>query len=129
MQAAFPHLKARGGAIINFGSKVGIYPSPGTGAYAATKEAIRGLSRVTAKEWGRYKIRVNVINPASLESGRGCLSGCQPRGSKLHLSEIALGCFGDAVKDIGATALFLASDDARYVTGQTINADGGQVML
>jgi NAD(P)-dependent dehydrogenase (short-subunit alcohol dehydrogenase family) len=129
MQAAFPHLKTRGGAIINFGSKVGIHPSVGMGAYAAAKEAIRGLSRVTAKEWGRYKIRVNVLNPASLSPGAAAYLDANPEEAKLHLRDIALGYFGDALKHIGATAVFLASDDGSYVTGQTINVDGGQVML
>ena len=68
MQAAFPHLKERGGAIINFGTKVGILAAAGYGAYGANKEAIRALSRVSAKEWGRYKIRVNVLNPGALSS-------------------------------------------------------------
>ena len=129
MQAAFPHLKQRGGSIINFGSKVGIHANPGVGAYAATKEAIRGLSRVTAKEWGRYKIRVNVLNPASLSPGFVDYFKQHPEEEAVHLRDVALGYFGDAEKDIGAAALFLATDDSRYVTGQTINVDGGQVML
>jgi NAD(P)-dependent dehydrogenase (short-subunit alcohol dehydrogenase family) len=129
MQAAFPHLKVRGGSIINFGSKVGIHPSAGMGAYAAAKEAIRGLTRVTAKEWGRYKIRVNVINPASLSPGAAAYLDAHPAEANLHLRDIALGHFGDAMSHIGAAAVFLASDDGSYVTGQTINVDGGQVML
>lgn len=129
MQAAFPHLKERGGSIVNFGSKMGIHAGPGAGAYAANKEAIRGLSRVAAKEWGRHKIRVNVINPASLSPGAAAYFEDHPDEVAVHLKDVALGYFGDAEQDIGAAALFLASDDSRYVTGQTINVDGGQVML
>jgi NAD(P)-dependent dehydrogenase (short-subunit alcohol dehydrogenase family) len=129
MQAAFPHLKERGGSIINFGTKVGIIPNPGMAAYAATKEAIRGLTRVSAKEWGRYGIRINVINPASLSPGAAEWLDANPEEKAHHLSEIALGYFGDARLDIGAVAVFLASDEGRYLTGQTLNADGGQVML
>ena len=129
MQAALPHLKERGGSIINFGSKLGIHASPGGGAYAANKEAIRGLSRIAAKEWGQFKIRVNVINPASLSPGAQAYFKDHPDEVAMHLKEVALGYFGDAEEDIGAAAVFLASDDSRYVTGQTINVDGGQVML
>jgi NAD(P)-dependent dehydrogenase (short-subunit alcohol dehydrogenase family) len=129
MQAAFPHLKERGGSIINFGTKVGIIPTPGMGAYAATKEAIRGLTRIAAKEWGAHQIRINIINPASLSPGAAEYLDANPEEKAHHVSEIALGYFGDARLDIGAVALFLASDAGRYVTGQTINADGGQVML
>lgn len=129
IQAAFPHLKERGGSIVNFGSKMGILAGPGAGAYAANKEAIRGLSRVAAKEWGQHKIRVNVINPASLSPGAVAYFEDHPDEVAVHLKDVALGYFGDAEQDIGAAALFLASDDSRYVTGQTINVDGGQVML
>lgn len=129
MQAAFPHLKERGGSIVNFGTKVGIHPMPGIAAYAATKEAIRGLSRVAAKEWGCYKIRVNVINPASLSPGMAAYFAANPAEEANHLKDVALGYFGEAEKDVGGAVLFLASDDSHYVTGQTINVDGGQVML
>jgi NAD(P)-dependent dehydrogenase (short-subunit alcohol dehydrogenase family) len=129
MQAAFPHLRERGGSIINFGTKVGILPMQGMGSYAATKEAIRGLTRVTAKEWGRYKIRVNVVNPAALSPGMAGYFKVHPEEEAVHLKDVALGYFGDPDKDVGVAVVFLASDDSHYVTGQTINVDGGQVML
>jgi NAD(P)-dependent dehydrogenase (short-subunit alcohol dehydrogenase family) len=129
MQAAFPHLKKRGGSVINFGSKMGIVPTPGTGIYAGAKEAIRGLSRVAAKEWGAHKIRVNVLNPASLSANAARSLERDPDLAAQVKRDLTLGYFGDPVLDIGAVAVFLASDDARYLTGQTINADGGQVML
>jgi NAD(P)-dependent dehydrogenase (short-subunit alcohol dehydrogenase family) len=129
MQAAFPHLKKRGGAIINFGSKVGIVPTPGMAAYAATKEAIRALSRTAAKEWGQYRIRVNVLNPASLSPGASHYLDEHPEEKAMHMRDIALGYFGDAKEDIGGVAVMLAAEEGRYLTGQTLNADGGQVML
>ncbi|HSX56400.1 MAG TPA: SDR family oxidoreductase [Sphingomonas sp.] len=130
MQAAFPHMAARGGgAVINFGSKMGIQPIAGIGSYAAAKEAIRALSRSAAREWGRHGIRVNVLNPASLSPGGRAYFDSRPDELARILEDVALGRFGDAEADIGAVALFLASDDGRYVTGQTINADGGQLML
>jgi len=129
MQAAFPHMKEEGGSIINFGSKMGMQPIAGIGSYAAAKEAIRGLTRTAAREWGQYRIRVNVLNPASLsESGKAYFKD-RPEEFERLCKDVSLGYFGDAEADIGAVAVFLASDDSRYLTGQTINADGGQLML
>lgn len=129
MQAAYPHLQQRGGSIINLGSREGEFGGPGFGIYAATKEGIRGLSRVAAREWGRHKIRVNVICPAALSPAAKTYLDAHPKEAEYYLSQIALGYFGDPQDDIGPLAVFLASDAARYVTGQTVNADGGQVML
>ena len=130
MQAAFPHLRAAGGgAIINLGSREGVYGGAGFAAYAATKEGIRGLSRVAAREWGRHGIRVNVICPAALSPVAVKYLAEHPAEEAMYRKEIALGRFGDPEQDIGPVAVFLASDDSRYLTGQTLNADGGQVML
>src|SRR5262249_14570252 len=101
----------------------------GFGIYAATKEAIRGLSRVAAREWGQYGIRVNVLCPAALSPIAVTYLAEHPEQAEMYRREIALGRFGDPEQDIGPAALFLASDDSRYVTGQTINVDGGQMML
>ena len=129
MQAAFPHLRERGGSIINLGSREGEFGGPGFGIYAATKEGIRGLSRSAAREWGPHKIRVNVICPAALSPAAKTYLESHPKEAEYYRSQIALGYFGDPEQDIGPVALFLASDASRYVTGQTVNADGGQVML
>lgn len=130
MQAAFPSLKAAGGgSIINFGSREGVIGGEGFGLYAATKEAIRGLSRVAAREWGKHKIRVNVICPAALSPIAVQYLADHPDQAEMYRKQIALGYFGDPEADIGPAALFLASDESRYVTGQTINVDGGQTML
>lgn len=129
MQAAFSHMKDRGGSIINFGSKVGMLPTAEVGAYAAAKEAIRGLSRAAAREWGRFKIRVNVMNPASLSPSAEAYFSTRKEQFERLRDDVALGYFGDAVSDIGPAAVFLASDASHYVTGQTLNVDGGQLML
>ena len=129
MQAAYPHLKARGGSVINMGSAEGIHGGKGFGIYAATKEAIRGWSRVAAREWGADGIRVNILCPAALSPAAASYLDGNPDQAKAYLAEIALGYFGDPERDIGPVALFLASDDSRYLTGQTLNADGGQQML
>jgi NAD(P)-dependent dehydrogenase (short-subunit alcohol dehydrogenase family) len=129
MQAAVPHMKAKGGSIINFGSYEGIHGGVGFAAYAAAKEGIRGLSRTAARELGRYKIRVNVICPAALSPIAEQWVKDFPEDAEKVMNLISLGYLGDCADDIGPAALFLASDDSRYVTGQTINVDGGQMML
>jgi NAD(P)-dependent dehydrogenase (short-subunit alcohol dehydrogenase family) len=129
MQAAFPELRRRGGSIINLGSREGVIGGLGMGIYAATKEGIRGLSRTAAREWGTHGIRVNVICPAANTPAAEKFFAEYPEKEAYYLSQIALGRFGNIRDDIGPVALFLASDDSQYVTGQTINVDGGQTML
>lgn len=129
MQAAFPYLRERGGSVLNLGSRQGIYGEPADGVYGANKEAIRALSRSAAREWGKYQIRVNVINPAGLSPAAEAFLAADAERAQKYYKEIALGRFGRLDEDIAPVAVFLASDDAQYVTGQTINADGGQVML
>ena len=129
MQAALPHMKAKGGSIINLGSREGIFGGGGFSAYAATKEAIRGLSRTAARELGGYGIRVNVVCPAALSPKAIDYLESHPDEAAMYRKEISLGRFGDCENDVAPAVLFLASDDSRYVTGQTINVDGGQMML
>ncbi len=129
MQAAFPYLRERGGSVINFGTRQGIYGEPGDGIYGANKEGVRGLSRSAAREWGRFKIRVNVINPAALSPGAEKFVKENPERAKIYTDAMALGRFGDPYEDVAPVAVFLASDESQYVTGQTLNVDGGQIML
>ncbi|MCB4858794.1 SDR family oxidoreductase [Sphingobium sp. PNB] len=129
MQAAVPHMKEKGGSIINFGSYEGIHGGVGFAAYAATKEAIRGLSRTAARELGKYKVRVNVICPAALSPIAEQWVKDFPEEAEKVMKLVALGYLGDCAEDIGPAVLFLGSEDSRYVTGQTINVDGGQMML
>lgn len=124
MRAAFPQMKERGGSIINFGSIAGVQGWPLFSPYAATKEAIRGLSRSAARDWGKYKIRVNVIVPSS-HSKISADYFSAPGALEAFEQTIPLGYLGDPELDIGGVAVFLASDAARYVTGQTLHADGG----
>jgi NAD(P)-dependent dehydrogenase (short-subunit alcohol dehydrogenase family) len=130
MQAAFAALKANGrGAVINLCSGYGIMSPPGFGAYAAAKEGLRGLSRVAAREWAPLGIRVNVLNPVALSPPGERFIAENPGYKEMIEAQIAMRRIGDAVADIGPVALFLAGDEARYVTGQTLHADGGMVML
>jgi len=129
MQAVFPYMKEHGGSIINFGSREGMHGGVGFGIYAATKEGIRGLSRTAAREWGKHKIRVNVVCPAALSPAAVKFLAEHPAEAEMYKSQVALGYFGDPYGDIGPVAVFLAGAESRYVTGQTLNADGGQQML
>jgi NAD(P)-dependent dehydrogenase (short-subunit alcohol dehydrogenase family) len=128
MQRAFPHMRdGHGGSIINMGSSYGIRCEPGFLAYAASKEAIRALTRTAAREWGKYKIRVNTILPAAM-SPKALWYLKESNTYDLELSKVALGTFGTP-DDIAPLALFLASDESNYITGQTIGADGGSTMF
>ena len=93
MQRLFPHLCVGGGSIINMGSSYGIRCEPGFLAYAASKEAIRALTRTAAREWGKHKIRVNTILPAALSPK--ALWYLKESGTyDLELAKVALGKFG-----------------------------------
>lgn len=129
MQAAYPHMKGRGGSIINFGSRTGTAGEVGFGIYAATKEGIRGLSRVAAREWGPEAIRVNVICPAAMSESSKKFAVDFPEQNQYFMSIIPLRRLGDPEADIAPVVVFLASDEARYVTGQTINVEGGMTMF
>ncbi|MFI5040530.1 MAG: SDR family NAD(P)-dependent oxidoreductase [Acidimicrobiales bacterium] len=127
MQAAFPHLRERGGKIINFGSGNGIASMKGTAAYNATKEAIRSLTRTAAAEWGKYDICVNAIVPTMVTDAARAFFDSRPGIEEKLVAQIPLRRMGDVARDIGPVAVFLASSDSDFVTGQTIHVDGGQV--
>lgn len=129
MQAAYPYLKESQGSVINFASGAGLNGQPTQTAYAAAKEAIRAISRVAANEWGPEGINVNLISPIALTAGVEQWSKAAPELYEQMLQGIPLRRLGDPEDDIGRTAVFLASDDAKYITGQTIMVDGGSVKL
>jgi NAD(P)-dependent dehydrogenase (short-subunit alcohol dehydrogenase family) len=86
------------------------------------------LSRTAAREWGKYKINVNVICPAvSTDAMREYLDA-HPEQAEAMLGQVPLRRWGDAVKDAGGLAIFLASSDADYLTGMTFQLDGGATM-
>ena len=130
MQACHPHMKARGGGcVVNFGSSTALAGDPGFAAYVMTKEAIRGLSRIAAKEWGRDGIRVNVICPAAMSPSAEDFAERDPARFQRVLRSIALGRFGDPVADIGRAVAALVSDDLSYLTGATLMLDGGRLLI
>jgi 2-hydroxycyclohexanecarboxyl-CoA dehydrogenase len=128
MQAVFPHMRERGGKIINFGSGNGVGAMPGTAAYNAAKEAIRSLTRTGAAEWGRYGICVNVLVPTIVTDSAIDFFEQRPGIEDKLVKAIPLRRMGDVNRDIGPVAVFLASSDSDYVTGQTLHVDGGQIL-
>ncbi|MEV6876842.1 SDR family oxidoreductase [Amycolatopsis sp. NPDC051128] len=126
MQAALPLLRARGGgSIVNFGSSTAIDGNVTFGAYAMAKEAIRGLSRVAAREWGRYGIRVNVVVPNALSPAAEQFSRDEPERFRKVTKAMPLGRMGDPETDIGRAVVALVSDDLAYLTGDTLMLTGG----
>jgi NAD(P)-dependent dehydrogenase (short-subunit alcohol dehydrogenase family) len=129
MQAVYPDLRERGGSIVNFSSSAGVEGLAERSAYSAAKAGVRLLSRTAALEWGREGIRVNTVCPFAMSES---LTAAVAAGTvdQAHLDQVSpLGRPGDPERDIGAGVAFLLSDDARYVTGQTIALDGGGLAL
>lgn len=125
MREAFPYLKESKGSVINFASGAGLFGKLGQSSYAAAKEGIRGLSRVAAAEWGPDGVRVNVIAPLAMTESLTEWKANYPELFAKTIQSIPLGRFADPMKDIGRVAVFLASDDASFVTGETITLQGG----
>ncbi|XP_065199899.1 dehydrogenase/reductase SDR family member 4-like isoform X2 [Planococcus citri] len=120
-----PHLKERkGGSIINISSLAGLQPVPMHGPYCVSKTAILGLTRVFADELAQFNIRVNCIAPGLV---RTKFAEHIYENKILHdaiLSQIPMGRTGEP-RDVEGIAAFLCSDDANYITGETIAVAGG----
>ncbi len=126
MQAAYPELvRAGGGAVVNLGSGSGTAGEPRFAAYAGAKESVRGIAKVAAMEWGRDGIRVNTVCPFAESDGIRAWREMAPDSFAKSLRRVPLKRIGDARTDVGALVAFLVSDDATFITGQTIHVDGG----
>lgn len=125
MRECHPYLKESKGSVINFASGAGLFGKIGQSSYAAAKEGIRGLSRVAAAEWGPDGIRVNVICPLAMTESLMEWKDNYPDLFAKTIQGIPLGRFADPKDDIGRVAVFLASEDAHYITGETITLQGG----
>ena len=125
MRECFPYLKATRGSVINFASGAGMFGKLGQASYAAAKEGIRGMSRVAAAEWGPDGVRVNVICPLAMTESLQQWRENFPDLYEKTIQGIPLGHFADPKGDIGRVCVFLASEDAEYVTGETITLQGG----
>jgi NAD(P)-dependent dehydrogenase (short-subunit alcohol dehydrogenase family) len=129
MKLCYPHLKGDG-VIINLASSAGKrWDMSGYGAYAATKEAIRSLTRAAACEWGPEGIRTNVILPHALSPGLKWWMENNPEEAEAFVNTIPQRRVGDCEDDIGRFVAMLCSDACAYVNGQSIGLDGGQALV
>lgn len=124
-QAAVPLFPATGGSVINIGSVVSSLTPPNSAVYTATKGAVDAITGVLAKELGPKKIRVNALNPGIVETEGSRTAGFI--GSDFEKNIVAqtpLGRTGQP-RDIASIAVFLASDDSGWLSGELIRAGGG----
>ena len=124
--AAKPMMKARFGRIISVTSVVGVTGNPGQANYVASKAGLIGMTKAVAQELASRGITVNAIAPGFMTSAMTDALNDQQR--EAILSRIPLGAMGSG-EDIGAAAVYLASREAGYVTGQTLHVNGGMAML
>jgi len=125
MKACYPYLKETKGSIINFASGAGLFGNYGQGSYAASKEAIRGLSRVAATEWAKDGINTNVVCPLAWTAQLENFEKAYPDAFKANVKMPPAGHYGDAELEIGRACVQLASPDFKYMNGETITLEGG----
>jgi NAD(P)-dependent dehydrogenase (short-subunit alcohol dehydrogenase family) len=126
MQACFPHMKAqRYGRVVSLASLNGVNAHMFTVDYNAAKEAIRAITRTAAREWAELGITCNVVCPAAESEAMQRLRARDPRLIEGAAATLPMKRFGDPEEDIAPVVLFLATEDSRYVTGNTLFADGG----
>lgn len=125
IQACYPHMRDRDAAVINFASGAGVSGNVGYAAYGPAKEGIRSLTKVAARELGKDGIRVNAVLPVAKTRLLQQWAEELPEVAAATERSIPLRRFGDPDLDIPAAVVFLASGYARYVTGHSLEVDGG----
>jgi NAD(P)-dependent dehydrogenase (short-subunit alcohol dehydrogenase family) len=124
-RAVAPHMMERGyGKIINISSIAASMAFKMEAVYGASKAAVNMLTRTLALEWAAYGVRVNALAPGDYNTAMTAEAWSDPVRRQVYLDSIPLGTEGDMV-GLGALAVFLASTDSDYITGQTIYIDGG----
>lgn len=128
-QAAVKHMGPDGGSVLNISSVVANMPAATGSVYSATKAAVDAISIALSKELGPRKIRVNSINPGMVETEGFHSAGFAESDFRKHTEAATpLGRIGQP-EDIARAAVFFVSDDAGWVTGQTLNLAGGHTAL
>ncbi len=124
-KAAVAQFGPDGGSVINIGSVASRQTPAGASIYVATKGAVDAITRVLSKELGHRNIRVNAINPGGVETEGTHAAGLIGNDFEANMiGQTPLGRFGQP-NDIAPVAAFLASDDSRWVTGETLVVSGG----
>ena len=130
MQAAFPYMKAQHeGRIINFASATGMFGIAGQLAYGSNKEAIRGMTKIAAKEWGQYGICVNVVLPGAESPAAKAWAQKFPEEYAKQVNLNPMKRFGDPENDIAPVVAFLAGPDSCYYSGQSVIVDGANSIM
>lgn len=118
-------MKQKYGRIVSLSSVVGIIGNAGQVNYSASKAGIIGMTMSLAREVSSRGITVNAVAPGFIQTAMTDVLSDEIKNQML--AQIPLGCLGE-VEDISSTVLFLVSDEAKYITGQTIHVDGGMAM-
>ena len=126
--AAHPHLTVTNGSFVLLTSPAGMEGSGNLPVYATVKGAQRGLLKSLAREWGSDGVRVNAIAPVAWTPALVDATDANPTLRPRLEARTPLGRIGDAELDVGPVAVFLASDMARHMTGQTLAVDGGRYL-
>jgi len=119
-------LENGGGAVVNITSMGGIHPAPGGGAYGATKSGLAQLTELMSVEWGPGGIRVNAVAPGFIDAGMSAPFFQDPEVRKIRGNGVPLRRLGTA-QDVANTVMFLASEEASYISGEEIAVDGGVI--
>ncbi len=125
MKACYPYLAKTRGSVINFASGAGLFGNLGQCSYAAAKEAIRGMSRVAANEWGKDGINVNIVCPLAWTAQLETFEKAYPDAFKANVTMPPMGHFGNPELEIGRVCVQLASPDFKYLSGETLALEGG----
>ncbi|WP_222121433.1 SDR family NAD(P)-dependent oxidoreductase [Corynebacterium glyciniphilum] len=129
IRAALPHLRSVRGCIVNTGSVEGDAANPGHAAYGATKSGLHGLTRAVAVDAGHHGVRCNAVAPGWIDTdlNRSYVDGAQdPDAFRRRLDHIHPLRRTGSAEDVAGVVAFLASEDARFVTGQIYTVDGGR---